>query len=582
MTAAPIAAGTDAERAIRAAEQFLHSVVLVDDQIGAGTGSAEPAEGNDADRRQAQGEVATVSAPPTVGIRRPAAELELIAPPATAAAEAARTHGVDAVRLANAFAKRGIVCGPLQVSSTTELNAIALPAARRADVVVLDWILQPSGTSAEILAFIGELVASEKSLHRLRLVAIYTAERDLRGVVHNIATKLGENGASVGVDADGFGLQQGPLRVVAYSKTDLPLAEEDIRRRYAPEHELPDRLIADFALLTTGLVPRVAVTALTEVRAVTHRVLGNLTPSLDSAYLVHRAMQADPSDAEEHLVGLVADELRSILEDSEVATVAGAEACIAYVHATVPEAELSDRLRGQQQPLVSYADVDTLMTVGLQGDENWKGRWKKLLNPPQYQAEVRGFASSLASAQDAHERFAMLMALRTTYGDSAPRLRLGAILEEAFAATAGQTQTKYWLCLQAVCDSTRIAASRKFPLVPLVLVVNKSPFHVLVRNTSGVVVRLAAKWKLYELDLESFSPAHGTAAVEASEILGQDGRFAFTSEAGRTFSWLGELRALHAQRVANRYAPQTARVGVVESEWLRKVLGSRGLNPGED
>jgi hypothetical protein len=67
----------------------------------------------------------------------------------------------------------------------------------------------------------------------------------------------------------------------------------------------------------------------------------------------------------------------------------------------------------------------------------------------------------------------------------------------------------------------------------------------------------------------SFKPRSGEreirAAKESSEWFFQ----AVDSER-KKYRWIAELKTEHSQRVANDYSNQMSRVGLMESEWLRR------------
>jgi hypothetical protein len=44
----------------------------------------------------------------------------------------------------------------------------------------------------------------------------------------------------------------------------------------------------------------------------------------------------------------------------------------------------------------------------------------------------------------------------------------------------------------------------------------------------------------------------------------------FTAKNGTHYKWIGDLRFEQAQRIANKYAAELSRVGLNESEWLRR------------
>jgi len=68
--------------------------------------------------------------------------------------------------------------------------------------------------------------------------------------------------------------------------------------------------------------------------------------------------------------------------------------------------------------------------------------------------------------------------------------------------------------------------------------------------------------------MEQFNPSdkgRGTAA--ASE---DDQGWFFQAVAGARYDWLAELKPQHALWIVNKLTGQLGRVGLVESEWLRR------------
>ena len=54
--------------------------------------------------------------------------------------------------------------------------------------------------------------------------------------------------------------------------------------------------------MTTGLLPNVAIAGLSELRAQTHKLLTMFSRSLDPAYLGHRVLLPNPSEAEDQVL----------------------------------------------------------------------------------------------------------------------------------------------------------------------------------------------------------------------------------------------------------------------------------------
>ena len=84
-------------------------------------------------------------------------------------------HDLDAKRISQAFARHGLVCGLLSPSSSESLTDELLTAARRADLVVLDWVLdRDEGRAA--MELLERLLQRDSvpGAERLRAIAIYT------------------------------------------------------------------------------------------------------------------------------------------------------------------------------------------------------------------------------------------------------------------------------------------------------------------------------------------------------------------------------------------------------------------------
>ena len=56
----------------------------------------------------------------------------------------------------------------------------------------------------------------------------------------------------------------------------------------------------------------------------------------------------------------------------------------------------------------------------------------------------------------------------------------------------------------------------------------------------------------------------------------KSGRFFKASGTTSKYRWVADLKPEHAQRVANEYAYELSRVGLTESEWLRRWMPGKG------
>jgi len=99
-------------------------------------------------------------------------------------------------------------------------------------------------------------------------------------------------------------------------------------------------------------------------------------------------------------------------------------------------------------------------------------------------------------------------------------------------------------------------------------------FNYLVRD-GGSWVELNLQLRPYESKLINFKPAAGDREIRAVKT---NDEWYFqsidpTSKKDNTpkqYRWIADLKTEHAQRVANDYSFQISRVGLMESEWLRR------------
>ena len=110
-------------------------------------------------------------------------------------------------------------------------------------------------------------------------------------------------------------LSYGHCRIVIYAKSGTPL-ESDLKHRSISEDGIVERLIEDFADMTQGLLPSIALTSLAAVRENAHKVLDSFSAELDPAFLAHRACLPIPDDSQQHVVSLLDSELHAIMDDA--------------------------------------------------------------------------------------------------------------------------------------------------------------------------------------------------------------------------------------------------------------------------
>ena len=481
------------------------------------------------------------------------AHANLVSPQTDTAGSSVDPEDLDAKSLVDGFAKEGIACTVLRPDSDDNVVTQVTKIAELADIVVLDWILDRDD-GVRTTSLIRKLISEESGSDRIRLIAIYTGGRNLREVADKVSEVLSTRFGEAPDRPSDFVAVKGPVRLAVFGKAHTRVPPEDIclSSRIVETSELPTRLIREFAEMTTGLLPNVAIAGLSEIRAQTHKLLTKFSCSLDPAYLGHRLLIPHPSDAEEEVVAMLVAEVLSILEHGEVAKQAGIDS----IRAWIDEMTNKELLRPKHfsvslQDTLEFLEngVDKPQKIGLGG---WK--WEKA---------THAFTPEDSQADDSNRQFAKMMHLKTRYEGPPPSLTLGTIL----FSESDQCAT-YWICLQPKCDSVRIRKPKAFPLVPMTQVKNQRGDFEIVVEHRGCWVLLHVPRQPAEIRMVTFEP-DGVSMNKVTAIK-SDSSWKITPTGGPRFEWVAELKDEHAQRIANEFAGSFARVGVNESEWVRR------------
>lgn len=476
------------------------------------------------------------------------------------------THDLYAKPLIDSFAKAGMLCAVFRPEDG-ELDNFKEklgPVTECSDVLILDWVMGIYRNGEAAVRIIKDLL---KTASRARLIVVYSGESDLLGIAARIRAEL-----RVPVDdGDPFTISTGSARICVYAKNGGTLPEVS-RHRSVEQTQLPEVVVDEFFRLTGGLVSNVALKSLGALRNHTHQLLRKFDKSLDPAYVTHKTLLL-PEEAAHHLIPLVVSEIQAILEDAEVWEAASSMKVLQWIKHQLEH--------GLKLPITESLTQETYIQ-GLNyllkngADEaavkNLFQLHKKFaiatLKSTDYKKAIRHLANALTEILSIQERtsadqsLAVLMSVRSRYGSPAPKLGLGTIVLE----TRGR-HLNYLLCVQPRCDSVRIRSARSFPFLPLDV---KTDGGFIVVD-GDKLIRLGIRDKPHEARMILFAPARAS----EREILARrrkNGRFfAATGVKKTSYRWIADLKPDHAQRVANDFAYKISRVGLTESEWLRRL-----------
>ena len=466
---------------------------------------------------------------------------------------------LSARTLVNEFAGEGIACAVLVPVPGDEIDEQVTKVAELADIVILDWILDEDN-GARATNLIQRILDGENGLNRLRLIAIYTGERDLRDVADKAAQALSKRYGEEPDRPSDFVAIKSPVRLVVFGKekTQVPKEDTELSGRIIEPSALPKHLIREFAKMTTGLMSNVAIAGLTEVRFQTQKLLNNFSRALDPAYLGHRLLLANPSEAEEQVVAMLVAEIFSVLEEGDVEKQAGIDSVLAWIE----EMKADGSLRLDHLYLTSQDALGPLLEKGIENVKEAKlGGWK-------WGKVTHAFTPEDCGADRSNRQFAKMMHVKTRYGGRPPSLTLGTIL-----FSTEEKGGTYWISLQPKCDSVRIEETRAFPFIPLMPMKGQRCDFEIVVSHRGSWPLLRVPNKPAAMRMFRFDPTDKAKGQVTATWSGLS--WDVTSVDNHLFEWVAELKDEHSQRIANEFASSFSRVGVNESEWVRRS-GKKG------
>jgi len=517
------------QRCVEIAERFLQTAVIVDDQ----------ARIDDSVR-------------PPGPLTTPGRHTSARSREETAQVETDERHSLDARLLVDSFADRGLICAVIAAKPDTASTETVARAARRADIVILDW--QLNGDSGErALSILREILRIDAG-DRLRLIAIYTGEQDISGIGRTIAQKLKTQEREFELCDREVALSLGHCRIVIYAKSKTSLTS-DLKDRTISEQDVPKRLISDFAEMTTGLLPSVALTSLAAIRANAHKILQKFHVGLDAAFLAHRACLPVPEDSQQHMVSQLASELHAIMDDAAATqNPAGIEAIKEWL---VSSAGQNADFTFATDKRLSFEETVALLEQGLD-------RKNGTLRKKDFGILTAGFARTEDPMNELDHQLAWMINFRTVFSAPPPILHLGTVVRKREEAS----HSAFFMCMRPRCDSVRLQGEEPFLMLPLHPPSDKT-IQLVIRTGQGKYLRVSVCTSPSQWSLVKFAPKNRGGPVVAE----QDTKnvFFFTAADNTQFEWLGELKNEFAQRIAHRFASGLSRVAVDNSEWLRRM-----------
>ena len=493
------------------------------------------------------------------------------------------THALDAKSLVDKAMEIGLICSVLQHregETSEQLKTRVLKAATRVDIVCLDWRIHgEQGKTACLL--IKEIVQQDQKQNgRLRLIAIYTGEQARNKILKEVKKSFARTAQSrmkLKVSEDGREICSAVgLKIVCLFKSHGTQLTGDLGDDQISESELPNRLLQEFSNLSEGLLSNVALGTIAKIRDVTHKVVNSFSGDMDGPYFSHRATIRVPEEAEEYAVNIVLSKLSSAIKIQNIGReIAGRTAVESRVKLIAGGHEnLEFQYKKKDNTICEKIPIDDVTQMILNG---YKCRFNSInfRQTPRKDDFKRNFTSLFANSLDESDmlakRFAVLTSIRSHLGDyegtlqtSRPELGLGAIVKDP--------KKKYWLCLQASCDSVGLDSDETHAFLFVQLEEEDQsghivPFQTATNETRFISLKVPDKGYTQVKSLEFRADSETkTVLAERDE---RNGSFYFRSAESWKFTWIAQMKQRRALRIAEDIGRQMTRIGFDEFESFR-------------
>ncbi|WP_299222594.1 response regulator receiver domain [uncultured Aquimarina sp.] len=516
-------------------------------------------------------------------------------------------HELNAQQITQVFARSEKICAVYKPEKLKDIDELSI-LSKKSDIVVIDWQINLEENEEEIVnndddddvedhrgqhtrKIIREIVADPISgKGSLKLILIYTGEIILPTITDIIYRDISD--LQIGsVNKENCSIATGNVKILVIAKPSaIEEGKEDAKFKHNPDlkekiisyNNLPDFILTEFTKMTNGLLTNFALISLSEIRKNSGKLLTLFSKELDPAYLSHQSFIPNKEDANELLVELIKDALGNLLSYNEINKKIDEQLVNEWLNAVITEEDKSIlSSKGKElNPQIAYnRDIEFLKEL-LHSDETrvdkrYETSFKKKITDKTIRNDYLKFLSKnntslfLNNSQKGLEeeinlKFAKLTHHKSLYisNEIEPKLTLGTVLRST------KNKDNFYLCIQQKCDSVRLyGQERKFLFIPL-NISNNGKFQLV--TSEGL--KLSIDKKSFSIRTIKFNGHENDGVVKA--VLQADGSFLFTQKytehEDEQFSWELDLKDLHAQRIVDEYASQLSRVGLDESEWLRR------------
>lgn len=507
-------------------------------------------------------------------------------------------NDLHAPEISKIFAKEKKICAvydPETLSDISDFKQIAT----KSDIIILDWFIDISeeieGGDEEddaeeddvrgkyTLDIISSLINPD-NCDRLKIILVYTGEIDLV----DISEKIRDLSPDLSLDTDKLRLQVGKTIIFVRAKSNNQEGDDN-RFNHTPNlndkvlryNELPGFLLEEFTKVTSGLLSNFALLSLHKLRNNTSKILGLYNKDLDHAYLEHRSSIPNQEDAEDLMLEVFKDSIGDLLHYEKVHKSISKNDITNWIKMSLlkEQKQIKNAEGVNVNPIRTFErNPEFLLKLLYSKESDVEKRFIETLTPycnakKQVESYFKYLKTSnidlfINNSQEADKEklltnFATLTHHKNVFLPRGikPILSLGCVLKST-------KKEIYYICIQQKCDSVRIkdTEERKFLFLPLVESKN-GKFNFISNN--GIKLQLDSKsYSIRTLKFKSNKDGVVEPKKKKDKYIFEQ---VYNKRSDEKFEWVLDLKDLHAQRIVADYASNLSRVGLDESEWLRKA-----------
>lgn len=485
--------------------------------------------------------------------------------------EQVANHNIDTQSLMDAFIKEGILCSCISPNidrlgfknSEEKLKKAneLFPVLSKADIVILDWQTFDDDKEGELTCELLKKIKNDPD--GLKLVVIYTGTN----INNNVKPKLidifqiPEQQFDHYVNNEEGSIIANKSVQIKLILKDSPISQGNTSIRKIKEKDLPNVCIDEFAKKKQGLIINSILSAITDIRKNTSKILSSISQELDIPFINHKMQLPCPSDADDFLLEFISDRIISAININKLQdNLSDKSIKDWYKHNDFKEVvDISDELKN-----INLIDVII------------KGFPNIVTDDRQNCDFIKHFLEGKnINACKLNKQFTSMTQNKTTFYSETclPYLTLGTVLscqEKKITNERQETvENKYYLCLQPRCDSVRVDEKTNFILMPLCETGKDSALKLCVDDKLHNKQLMFKHGKVHDIKLVAFKKDY----IDNEKVTFKynDNHYVIESQNNDKYILISELKFQYAQRIIQQYANDICRVGFDEYEWFRKL-----------